>query len=216
MIKIWGKQLKYGLPRLPLTIFLVAFFGSLILGFSIIYNIVATHSVGENLRLDNEFIKIDFPKNWIAYSWSERNASGNVYSVFLYSKNLSSIILFRIYDENATQHFMEKNNLKDALAVVNFETRRMYNEIRKKNENSSLIFEEAGGIKIWEVQANYSKIIIKNAVKSEGTFHDMFCLVISYIKNHRLVEIFFWREREDYEKLSVLFEKILNSTRIKV
>jgi len=216
MIKIWEKRLKHNLPILPLTIFLIIISGSLILGFSIIYDIIATHSVGEKLRLDNEFIRIDFPKNWAAYSWNEKNAGGNVYNVFLYPKNFSFIIFFKIYDEDATQHFMEKNNLKDALAVVNFETRRMYNEIRKKNENSSLLFKETGGIKIWEVQANYSKIIIKDAIEYEGTFHNMTYLAISYIKNHRLVEIFFWRRREDYGKLSVPFEKILNSTRIKV
>ena len=208
--------MRYGLPKSPLTIFLAAFLGSLILGFSIIYDIVVTHSVGENLRLENKFIKIDFPRNWEAYSWNRRSCGGNIYSVFLYSPDHTSIILFRIYDENATQNFMEKNNLKDILAVINFEAEIIYSNIRKKNKNSSLIFEEVGKINIGRVPADYSKIILKNAVKFEETFHDMFCLIISYIKNQKLVEIFFWRGEENYEKLSTIFEEILNSTEIKV
>ena len=208
--------MKYNLPRLPLIIFLVTIFGSLILGFSIIYNLVVTHSIGEKLRFENEFIKIDFPRNWCAYSWSERNITGSVHGVFLYSQKPSSIIIFKIHDENVTRHFMKRNNLKNVSAVINFELRRIYSDIRKRNENSSLIFEETGGISIREVQANYSKIIIKNAFESEGTFHDMFCLMISYIRNHSLVEITLWGVRENYEELRILFEETLNSTKIKV
>jgi len=208
--------LRLGLPRLPLTIFLIMILGSLLLGFSVIYWIIATHSVGENLRLENEFIKIDFPRSWIAYSWDIKNTSGNIYSVFLSPPQLMSAILFRIHDEIATQNFIKKNNLTDALSIAIFEAKRIYNWTQSKNENSSLIFKEIGGMIVLGNQANYSRVIIKDAIETNGAFYNMSFLMISYIRNQKLVEIAFWGEKGDCDKISNVFEAILNSTEIKV
>jgi len=208
--------LKLGLPRLPLTIFLLMILGSLLIGFSLIYVIVATHSRGEYLRLENEFIRIDLPKNWLIYSWNSKNSTGDIYTIFLASPELISAIVFRIHDERATRYFMEEHDLKDALSVATFETGRIYNWTRIKNENASLIFRETGEIVVSGNQASYSKIIIKDAIESNGVYSNMSFLMITYIKNQRLVEIAFWGEKEDCEKTLDLFKAILNSTEIKV
>jgi len=190
--------------------------GSLLIGFSVIYEILATHGRGEYLHLENEFVKIKFPRNWFAYSWDNKNSTGEVYSVYLAPPKLMALIIFRIYDKNATQNFMEKHDLPDALSIVTFETERMYNWVCSKNENASLIVRETGEVVVLGNQANYSKVIIKDGIKSNGAFHNLSFLMISYIEDQKLIEIAFWGAKEDVEKTSDVFKAILNSTEIKV
>jgi len=197
-------------------IFLLMVLGSLLVGFLVIYEIVATHSRGEYLRLENEFVRIDFPKNWLAYSWNSKNSTGNIYTVFLASSQLISAIILRIHDEKATQYFMEENNLKDALSIANFETERIYNWTQIKNENASVILRETGGVTVSGNQASYSKIVVKDGIEFNGVFHNMSFLMISYIEDQKLIEIAFWGKKEDCEKISDLFQTIINSTEIRV
>ncbi|RJS86713.1 hypothetical protein CW704_04900 [Candidatus Bathyarchaeota archaeon] len=208
--------LKLSRPRLPLMIFLLMILGSLLVGFLVIYEIVATHSRGEYLRLENRFIKIDLPRNWFVYSWKTENSTGDIYNVFLTPPNLLSAIIFKIHDEKATQNFMKEYNLTDALSVATFEIERVYNWTQSKNENASIIFEETGEIELFKKQAGYSKIIVKDGIETDGKFYDMSFLMMSYIQNQKLVEIAFWGKKEDCEKMSDLFETILNSTEIRM
>ena len=127
-------------------IFLLMILGSLLVGFLVIYEIVATHSRGEYLRLENRFIKIDLPRNWFVYSWKTENSTGDIYNVFLTPPDLLSAIIFKIHDEKATQNFMKEYNLTDALSVATFEIERVYNWTQSKNENASIIFKETGEI----------------------------------------------------------------------
>jgi len=208
--------LRLGLPRLPLLIFLLILIGSLLVGFSVIYEIVATHSRGEYLRFENEFIKIDLPRNWFVISWNDENSTGDIYSIFLASPDLVSAIIIRIYDEEATRNFMEEYNLTDALSIVAFESERIYNWTQSRSENASIIFNETGETMVLGNPASYSKIIIKDGIESNGAFQDMSFMMISYIKNQKLIEISLWGENEDCKKIYDLFEAVLNSTEIKV
>ena len=209
--------MRLSVPRLPLLIFLFIILGSVLLGFLVIYSIAATHSRGEYLRLENDFVRIDFPKNWFASSWSNKTSIGDAYNVFLASPTLISAIIFTIRDENATESFMREHNLTDAFSIATFETEKTYNWIKKeKNENASIIFRETGSIAVLGNQANYSKIIIKDGLLSDGEYYNMSLLIMSYVKDGKLVEIVFWGRKEDCEKTSGLFEAVLNSTEIKV
>ena len=197
-------------------IFLLMILGSLLVGISVIHEILTTHSRGEYLRLENEFIKIDLPKNWFVYSWNSENSTGDIYSVFLIPPNMLSAILLKIHDEKITQSFMKEHDLTDASSIVNFETERMYGWVQTKNENASIISRETGKLMLSGNQASYSKILIKDGIESNGVYHNMSFLMISYIKDQKLIEIAFWGKNEDCEKLSNTFEAILNSTEIRM
>jgi len=191
--------------------------GSLLIGYIIIYMTFAAHSNGEYLHLDNEFVKVDFPRNWFAYSWkTENSTSGSVYGIVFASPQSLSAILFKIHDKQATQYYMKKFNLTDASSIVTFETERMCNWTVTKNENASVILREKGEVEVSGNQASYSKVIIKNGIESNGAYYNMSFLMMSYIKDQRLVQIVIWGKKEDCEQLSDLFEMVLNSTDIKV
>ncbi|HIE14281.1 TPA: hypothetical protein EYP70_03310 [Candidatus Bathyarchaeota archaeon] len=198
-------------------IFLLMVLGSLLVGFLVIYEIVATHSRGEYLHFENKFVKIDLPRNWFVYSWRSKNMTGNIYNLFLIAPpDLLSAIILKIHDENVTQNFMKKYNLTDALSIATFETQRIYNWTQSKNENASITFRETGEVELLKNQAGYSRVIIKDGIESDGKFYNMSFLMISYIQDQKLVEVAFWGKKEDCEKLSNLFETILNSTEIKM
>ena len=57
---------------------------------------------------------------------------------------------------------------------------------------------------------------MKDGIEADGKFYDMSFLMMSYIQNQKLVEIAFWGKKEDCEKMSNLFETILNSTEIRM
>jgi len=209
--------LQLTISRLPLMIFLSIIIGSLLLGCVEIYITVAAHSKGEYLRLENEFIKVDFPRNWFAYSWNVENVtSGKIYGLVFSPPQLFSAIIFRIHDEQATQYYMKKFNLVDASSIVTFETERMRNWTLAKNENATVILKEKGEVIVSGSQAAYSKIVMENGIESNGAFYNMSFLIISYLKDQKLVQIIFWGKEEDYEKSLIFFKTVLNSTDIKV
>jgi len=209
--------LQLSISRLPLMIFISILVGSLLLGCMEIYITVTTHSRGEYLRLENELIKVDFPRNWFAYSWNTENVtSGRIYSLVFSPPQSYSAIIFRIHDEQATQYYMKEFHLTNASSIVTFETERVRNWTLTKNENATVILKEKGGVIVSGNQADYSKIVIKDGIEYNGAFYNMSFMIISYLKNEKLIQIIFWGRGEDYDKSLITFNAVLNSTDIKV
>ena len=207
---------KLNISKLPLTIFLSIILGSLLLGCIEIYITAAAHSRGEYLHLENEYLVVDFPKNWFAYSWKiDNSTSGGLYSLVFSPPELFFLIIFRILDERATQYYMKTFNLTDTSSIVTFETQRVCNWTLTENENATVLLKEKGELVVSGNQALYSKIVIKDGIESDGTFYNLSFTIVSYLENQRLVQIIFWGKKEDCESSLSLFQMILNSTYIK-
>jgi len=204
----------------PLVIFIILVLGSCLAGYVIIYSTLALHQSTNRegyLRLETECLKTEFPRNWFAMKWAEKNETvGNVYITMLASTRSSVAVLFRILDETAMQAFMSKNNLKDISSITVFEAHRMYEWSRENNNNNATLFlNESGTITISGNKAYYTKIIILDGGKKDGTLYNLTSMFISYVTQQKLAQITFWGEEEDWNKSQETFEIILNSTKIR-
>lgn len=207
--------------QLPLTIFILLILASCIVSYVIIYSTLTSHISpfrGDYLRLKNKYLEIDFPKGFYAAEWENQNSSsGNIYTLSFSPVDLRAIIFFIIYDEKATQTFMNENHLSDAFSVCIFEAKKMYDRSLGYNINASLFFVENSTMKISNLEANYTKITIKDGSKMEnGTLSDITGLFISVINQRKLFMITFYGQEKDWNQISLqeVFRNIINSTKI--
>jgi len=205
--------------RIPLLIFLSLVSLSIILGFSIIYSTIAANRNGDYLHLKKEVLEIDLPLNWFAYSWEIANETtkGRIFGLIMFGYDVVSAISIQIFDRSATRQFLLESNLSDLSLASFWETRRFYEWTSQNNENASIISEENGTLSVGVSRdpAKYARILIKDGLEIKDSFYNVSCTVISYMKGDNFVRIVFWGRKEDCERISYIFEKILSTMVVK-
>ena len=207
--------------QLPLTIFILLILASSIVSYVIIYSALTSHASpfrGDYLQLRNKYLETDFPKVFYAAEWETVDASsGNIYTLSFSPIDLHAIMNFIVYDEKATQTFINENHLSDAFSVCVFEAKMMYDRFLGNNVNASLFFVENGTMKISNLEANYTRITVKDGLKAgDGTLSNITGLFVSGINQQKLFEVIFYGQEKDWNQISLqeVFRNILNSTKI--
>jgi hypothetical protein len=89
----------------PVVILLALLLGSLGLALGVSYCSLSTHLRDDYLWLDNEYVELGFPKNWLAISWieTEQDTGGGFYvQIAPPDANIFSAVIMMIYSERAT------------------------------------------------------------------------------------------------------------------
>jgi hypothetical protein len=205
--------------RLPLAIFILSILASYIVSYTIFYSALSSHAspIRDNyLQIKNNYLEIDFPKFLYAVENETGNVgSGNIYTLTFYTVDSHAIMVFRFYDEKATQSFMSENNLSDAFSIVVSQVKKIYDWTRENNVNASLFFVENGTRKVSSLDTNYSIIIVEDGFKDEnGALSNIAGIFISGISQQRIFVIMFYGQEDDWKQSSLqeIFQNILNST----
>jgi len=201
----------------PVIIFIALLIGCVLTSFGVLQYTLSTHVKGDYILLENNCLTLEFPKDWFAFSWIDRNVeAGKIYGVLFASPRLFSAMTFRIYDQAVTQRYMQENNLTDVPSIVLFETLKMYNESLKNNENATLVFLENGTITVSGHTALYSSFLIRDGFKQDEEWYNLTCTFISYMSDQKLVQIAFWGKEDDWRQTRDIFDAVLNSTKVKI
>ena len=211
--------MRLELPRPPLLIFLSLLLVSLTLGFGMIYSIVSAHRRGDYLYLEREILEVEFPANWLAFSWETVNetTNGKIFSFWILASDMFSAISIQVFDEISTRQYMMEKNLSDASSASFMEAQRFFKWIAANNENASLVFSENGTLNIGvsKISAGFTRILIKDGLEVKGSFYNMSCTVISFMKGENFVRLAFWGKEEDCNRALEIWERVLNTTLVK-
>jgi len=201
--------------RLPIAIFIILILVLLGASSVIFYTIFTTHVHGDYFRLETTYLDVDFPKNWVAYPWEEKNSTGDKYGVMLGSPTLRASMFIVVYDEMATKTYLRQNNLTDAFSATVFESKRLYNWTLQENVNATLCFVENGTVLMSGYVGNFSTLIIKGGyVDDDGTPYNWTWTFMSFVGS-RVFQVAYHGVGEDYYQSVDSFRFVLNSTRIK-
>ncbi|RJS75390.1 hypothetical protein CW712_04685 [Candidatus Bathyarchaeota archaeon] len=203
--------------RPSLIAFIALLIGCTLTSFGILQYTLSAHIKGDYILLENDYLALEFPKDWLAFSWIDHNlAAGKSYSALFASPHIFSVMMFRVYDQAATQSYMQKNNLTDTLSVVIFEASRIYNWSLENNKNATLVFLENGTITVSDHTALYSSFLIRDGFKQDGKLYNLTCMFISYVSNQKLVQVVFWGKEDDCRQTRDIFNTVLSSTKVKI
>lgn len=208
------------ITRPPLVIFIALVLGSCLVTGGVIQLTLSSHLNGDYILLENEYMKIKFPKNWYAASWKDINVTvGNKYGIMVAPTDLFATVVFRLYDEQAAQNFMKENNLTDTFSAVIFKANQLYNWSLQSNGNATLFFVENGTKTVSGYRADYVKVFIKGgyvetADDGTTTTHNVTGIFLSCMNRQSLLEILFWGIEDDWGRTYGTFEVMLNSIKI--
>lgn len=209
-------RFQLSLPRLPLLIFIVIILVSCLVGYGIIYSALATYSRGDYFYLENEYVQIEFPRNWLTYAYEQKNETGSIYTIFSGSVDSRVVIILMVFDRNTTEYYMNENNLNDTFSVIIFEARRAYLHMLKRNENATLFFLKNDTMNVSGYKADYTIIKINDGLIIDETVYDWKGMIVSWMnKEHKIFQIVFYGEEGDWKKFQDSFEHFLNSTKLK-
>ena len=203
------------LRRPPVIIFLVSVLVSCLVGYAIIYSTLAAHLHGDNIRLENEYLEIEFPRNWLGVTWELGNdTSGKGFNAYFAPTDVVALTLVRAYDDKATQIYMNEGNLADTFSIVIFEANRLYNWSLDTNENATMSFIENGTMFVSNCRADFTRFIIQDGLEQDNALYNLTCVFLSCIEQQRLFQVAFWGEEEDWTQTYGTFEVILDSIKI--
>ncbi len=209
------RSLRGILRRPPVVIFIVLALGSCLAGYGFVYWILSANLHGDYLLLKNEYLEVEFPRYWFAFTWKPGNeTSGRGYSAFFAPTDRYVVMLLRIYDEVATRRFIEANNLTDAFSVAAYEADRMYNWSLQSNANATFLYSENGTVTVASREAIYTKFAIRDGFKQDEAFYNLTCIFMSWIDKQQLFEIAFWGKEDDWTQTHSVFETMLGSIKI--
>ena len=197
---------------LPLTIFIILILISCGIGYAIINFSLAQHARGEYFQLKNNYVEIEFPRNWLAFTWEEVNATGGRYVILCGPTDLRVAIYFMTFDELATQTYMDENNITDAFSAITLEVSRIYNWSLGQNPDAKLHFTENGTITLANHEANYTIINIEGGYVENEAVYNWTGMITSWI-DPRMTQIVFYGEENDWNQVYNTFRYMLNSTK---
>jgi len=201
--------------RLPLSLFIILILVSCAASYVVFYSAAAAHLRGDYFRLETKYLDIDFPRNWVAMSWEEKNSSGTKYGILLAPSNLRAAMLITVYDEDATKAYLEQYHVTDPSSVTVFELKRLYNWTLEKSGNATLQFVENGTIPLFGYMAKYSTAIIREGfVDDRGARYNWTWTFMSAMDG-KIFQAAYHGVGEDYNLTANSFQSILNATRAK-
>ena len=202
--------------QLPLVILLMLILGSCLTSFAIINSAVASHRVNSShLRVETAYLRMNIPMSWLGTKWEDRSATGgNSYTTVLYPLGKQAIIVFSLFDEDATRAYMEERGLggsSDMSAVAILEAKTLYNRIVEDNENANLLFTENGTLTVSDCTAKYTIITVANAFEEDESYYNITGIFVSCMYQRRIFLATFHGEEADWNRSYSDFLAVLDS-----
>ena len=201
--------------RLPLAVFILAILVLSVASFAVFNSVFAAHVEGDHFKLETRYVDIDFPRNWYAFPWEDKNISGTKYGILLAPTELRASMFILVYDKDATKAYVEQNGILDASSLVVFELERLFNWTLEKSENATLHFLKNGTVDVSGYTLTYSTVMMeKGYVDDQGKNYNWTWTFMSYVSD-KILQITYHGVEEDYGKALNSFQVILNSTKVK-
>jgi hypothetical protein len=200
----------------PVVIFLVLVVGSISAGFGVANYTLTSHSKDDQLWFENQYVEAEFPRNWFGTPMEYINStSGNVFSAIFIAPDVFLYMGFTIYDEKATQTFIQTYNLTDARSIINLLANETYYQILETNSNATLSFIENGTRSISSYEADYSIYRFVNGYTEDNVSKNISYLMISYFDNNRLVQMAYWGNEDEFSNSRQMFETFISQIKVK-
>ena len=200
----------------PVIIFLLLVPSSVLASFGIAFFTFTSHERGEFLWFENQYVTIGFPKNWYGAPLEYINSSsGNMFSAVYIAPNTFLAIGLTIYDQAATQNFLELYNFSDTREILEFEANTTYQDILASSSGATLEMVESGTRTLASYEADYSIYLIRNSYVENNVTKNITFLTIFYFANERLVQIAYWGNEEAFALNRETFESVLTQMSVK-
>lgn len=177
---------------------------------------VASHRVNGNyLRVETGYLSMKIPMSWLGMKWEDRGAtSGRTYTTALYPFGKQAVIVFSLYDEDATRAYMEERDLGDSndmSAVAILEAKAFYDWIVQNNEDANLLFTGNGTLSVSDCTAKYAIITVANAFEEDEISYNVAGIFVSCMNERRIFLISFQGEEDDWNRTYSDFLAVLGS-----
>lgn len=200
----------------PVIILIVLILGSVAGSYGILYYTFMSHQRGDQLWFENQYVEAEFPQNWLGASIEyENSTSGNIFRAIFLNPYVFLYMGFTIYDEKATQTFVQTYNLTDAHSTISFLVNETYNEILQTSSNATLNFIKNDTRSISNHEADYSIYKFINGYTEDNVSKNISYLMISYFDNNRLVQIACWGNDEEFDNSQQMFETFISLIKVK-
>jgi len=200
----------------PVIIFLLLVPSSVLASFGIVLFTFTSHERGEFLWFENQYVAIGFPKNWYGAPLEYSNSSyGNMFSAVFISPETFLAIGLTIYDETATQNFLDVYNFTDTRTILEFEANRTYQDILASSSGATLEMIEDGTRTLASYEAEYSIYLIRDSYIENNVTKNISFLTIFYFADERLVQIAYWGNEEAFAQSRQIFETVLSQMSVK-
>jgi len=201
---------------LPVILMLILVFGSVLTSVGILYYVQAPHLRGGLLLFENQYVELEFPKNWYGVPYETSvPSSGKNFSVLLTDPAKIIYIGLMIYDETSTQTFLNNLHLTDARSVINFMANVSYYGIMESSSNATLVFIENSTKTVSGHTADCSIFKILNGYTENNVAKNISYMMLSYFDNQRLVQIAYWGGEEDFESSFQVMETFITNLMVK-
>lgn len=204
------------LRRPPVVIFLVMVLASCLAGYGIVYFALTTHQSAHRegyLRLETGYLVIEFPKEWMAAEVSYENESGSIHGVQVVSSFAS--VYLGMHDEKYTQFLMGEFDLTDAFSTMIYMVNDTYGSILERNENATLHFVENKTVRVLDLQADYTRVLIRDVPDDDGVLQNVTLILMAGFEQRKLTYIGFYALEENWEEAYGNFQIILDSIEIR-
>jgi hypothetical protein len=200
----------------PVIILLVLILGSVSGSYGISYYTFMSHQRGDLLWFENQYVEAEFPQNWLGAAMDyENSTSGNVYRAIFFDPYVFLYMGFTIYDEKATQTFIQTYNLTDARSMIALLVNETYYEILETSSNATLSFIENGTRSISSYEADYSIYKFMDGYTEDNVSKNISYLMICYYDNNQLVQIACWGNDEEFDNSQQIFETFISLIKVK-
>lgn len=200
----------------PIIIFLVLMLGSILGSFGIAYFTFTSHIRGDLLWFENQYVELEFPRNWYGDSGEYLNSTfGNTFSAIFVAPNVFLYIGLTIYDEKAAQTYIQMYNFSDAYSVVKFQVNKTYSIVLQTNSNVTLVPIKNGTIPVSGYNADYSICLFENGYTENNVQKNVKFMMISYFDKQHMVQISFWGDEDEFDRSYSLFETFLYQMKVK-
>ena len=210
------QYLRQMLRRPPVVIFLVMVLASCLAGYGIVYFALTTHQSAHRegyLRLETGYLVIEFPKEWMAAEVSYENESGSIHGVQVVSSFAS--VYLGMHDEKYTQFLMGEFDLTDAFSTMIYMVNDTYGSILERNENATLHFVENKTVRVLDLQADYTRVLIRDVPDDDGVLQNVTLILMAAFEQRKLTYIGFYALEENWEEAYGNFQIILDSIEIR-
>jgi len=190
--------------------------GSILGSFGTAYYTFTSHIRGDLLWFENQYVELEFPRNWYGSSEEYLNSTyGNTFSAVFVAPNVFLYIGLTIYDEKATQTYTQMYNISDAHSMVQFQIDKTYSIIFPSNSNVTLVPLENGTISVSGYNADYSICLFENGYTENDVQKNVTYMVIFYVDKQQIVQIAFWGDEDEFERSYSIFETFLYQMKVK-
>jgi hypothetical protein len=200
----------------PVIIFLVLLLGSLLGSISTLFYIFGSHQRGDSLWFENQYVELEFPKNWVAAPLENINSTaGNTFSAVFFEADAFLAMGITVYDKMATQTFFNKYNFTDTRSILFSEANKTYTDILQSSKNATLEIMENGTRLISNSEADYAIYLIRNGYIENNVSKNISYMSIFYINNQQLIQLAYWGNEDEFGRQNQIFETFLSQLRVK-